>query len=55
MIVENKSSDILVPQNCQAWFDGCNSCAKDEDGLEVSTELYCIVYRAQDFRCTTWK
>ena len=55
VVIENKSSDMVVPLNCKAWFDGCNSCAKDSDGLEVCTQRYCLVYRPQDFRCTEWK
>ena len=55
VVIENKSSNMVVPQNCNAWFDGCNSCAKDTDGLEVCTQRYCLVYRPQDFRCTEWK
>lgn len=55
VIIENKSSDMVIPQNCQAWFDGCNSCGRDGDGLEVCTQMYCLVYRPQDFRCTAWE
>lgn len=55
VIIENRSSDMVVPKNCQAWFDGCNSCSRSENNQAICTQLYCFVYRAQDFRCTQWK
>jgi len=55
VIVENKQSDMMVPKNCLAWFDGCNNCSKMENNQVVCTKKYCIVHRPEDFRCTKWK
>ena len=49
VIIENKKSDMLIPKNCKAWFDGCNYCSQGS-----CTEMSCIAYRPQDFRCTKW-
>jgi len=56
VIVENKKSDMIVPKNCKAWFDGCNDCAKSEQYADIAcTEMACLVYRPQDFSCTAWE
>jgi len=56
VIVENKESDMIVPKNCKAWFDGCNSCHKiGENNNAACTKRACLVYRPQDFRCTAWE
>jgi len=56
VIVENKESDMIVPQNCKAWSDGCNNCAKSKQYADIAcTTMACLVYRPQDFRCTDWK
>jgi len=52
--VRNKKADLLVPDNCIAWFDGCNECARLENGVSC-TEMACLVYRPQDFKCTKWE
>ncbi len=49
VIIENKQSDMIVPKNCKAWFDGCNSCFRGG-----CTKRACLVYRPEDFRCTKW-
>jgi len=54
VVIENKRSDMVVPKNCKAWFDGCNYCSKTKDGEGACTEMACIAYRPQDFRCTKW-
>lgn len=47
---------MIVPQNCIAWFDGCNTCGKVENYGDVAcTMMACLVYRPQDFRCTKWE
>ena len=53
--IRNKKADMLVPDNCVAWFDGCNRCAKRDGGRAVCTMMACLVYRPQDFRCTKWE
>jgi len=52
--IRNKKADLLVPDNCIAWFDGCNSCGKADEAT-VCTEMACLVDRPQDFRCTKWE
>ena len=49
VIIENKQSDMVVPKNCKAWFNGCNNCFRGG-----CTQEYCLVYRPEDFRCTKW-
>ncbi len=51
VVVENKKSDMVIPSNCQAWYDGCNNCVKGGG----CTKMACFAYRPQDFRCTKWK
>lgn len=53
--ISNKKSDMIVPENCMAWFDGCNNCMKTMNNTGVCTEIACLVYRPQDFRCTKWE
>lgn len=56
VIIENKTSDMIVPKNCMAWNDGCNDCGRIGNGDSVAcTEIACLVYRPQDFRCTKWE
>jgi len=56
VVVENKKSDMVVPQNCKAWFDGCNNCQRIGENREgACTEMACLVYRPQDFSCTAWE
>jgi len=56
VVVENRESDMIVPQNCKAWSDGCNSCHKiGDDNKAACTKRACLVYRPQDFRCTAWE
>ncbi len=52
--IRNKKADLLVPDNCVVWFDGCNNCGRLEKGV-ACTEMACLVYRPQDFRCTKWE
>jgi len=52
VIVENKGSDMIVPKNCTAWFDGCNNCQKVTGNRTICTARACLVYRPQDFKCT---
>lgn len=49
IIIDNKKSDMIIPKNCKAWFDGCNYCSQDS-----CTKMNCIVYRPQEFKCTKW-
>ena len=51
VIVKNQKSNMVVPENCEAWFDGCNHCTKGGG----CTRMACIVYRPEDFRCKKWK
>ena len=55
VVLENKKSNMIVPKNCKAWFDGCNYCSQAKDGKGSCTKMECISYRPQDFRCTKWE
>jgi uncharacterized protein YcfL len=56
VIVENKESDMIVPKNCQAWFDGCNHCSRIKQNSQgVCTQMACFAYNPQNFKCTSWK
>ena len=56
VVVENRESDMIVPKNCKAWSDGCNNCQKiGENGEGACTKRACLVYRPQDFICTSWE
>ena len=55
VVIENKESNMIVPQNCKAWFDGCNYCSQTKNGEGACTEMACISYRPQDFKCTKWE
>ena len=56
VVIENKTSDMIIPKNCIAWNDGCNDCGRiGTDKSIACTEVACLVYRPQDFRCTKWE
>ena len=55
VVIENKASDMIVPKNCRAWFDGCNDCAVIERGMNACTLRACIIDKPEDFRCTKWE
>lgn len=55
VIFENIQSDMLIPKNCKAWFDGCNNCAIIEGDAVACTEMACGVDKPEDFRCTKWE
>lgn len=41
------SNKPFVPgPGCNAWYDGCNRCGRDEDGSVVCTQMACEAYRA---------
>ena len=44
-----------IPENCLAWYDGCNNCAKSEDGQVICTMNACPISRLEDFKCIKWK
>ena len=54
-VIKNASSESKskIPESCLEWFDGCNSCSRDAEGLPVCTEKACDTYKA--FKCTKWK
>ena len=56
VVIENKKSDMIVPKNCEAWFDGCNECSRNNSHENITcTEMACLVYRPQEFKCTRWE
>ena len=56
VVIENKKSNMIVPKNCEEWFDGCNTCARSDAYDDAAcTEMSCSPYKPQDFRCTLWK
>ena len=54
-IIKNSASTTksTIPKNCVEWFDGCNSCQKDSDGVPNCTERFCK--ESQPFKCTKWR
>ena len=54
-VIKNASSESnsKIPESCFEWFDGCNSCGRDAEGIPVCTEKACDTYKA--FKCTKWK
>ncbi|MCK5853606.1 MAG: hypothetical protein KAG56_00205 [Sulfurovaceae bacterium] len=55
VVIENRQSEMIVPQNCKAWFDGCNNCARVEGNTVACTEMACGVDKPEEFRCTKWE
>ncbi|WP_294958569.1 hypothetical protein [Sulfurovum sp.] len=56
VVIANKESSMVVPENCMEWYDGCNQCARmKSSGSAICTQRACRVYRPQDFKCTKWK
>jgi len=56
VVVENKESDMIVPKNCKAWFDGCNNCSRIKQSMQgVCTQRACFAYNPQNFKCTAWE
>lgn len=41
------------PAHCVAWFDGCNQCGKDENGMAFCTEKACVDTPAAGY-CTKY-
>jgi putative hemolysin len=35
------NSGNVIPNSCQTWFDGCNTCQVSEDGELTCTEMAC--------------
>ena len=52
--IENQATDMIIPKNCKAWFDGCNSCGRVAGGEIECTEMDCVVSHPEDFICTAW-
>lgn len=52
--IANTQSNMAIPTNCVSWYDGCNNCSKDSDGLEVCTERYCENINPEEFQCIRW-
>jgi len=38
-----------IPPGCKSWFDGCNTCALNENGEAACTLMYCE--EPGEFRC----
>lgn len=41
------------PAHCIAWFDGCNQCGRDENGMAFCTEKACVDAPAAGY-CTKY-
>ncbi|HEY7773446.1 MAG TPA: hypothetical protein VIC26_09695 [Marinagarivorans sp.] len=48
----NTPGENVAPLNCTAWFDGCNTCSRDEGGLVTCTLKFCQQHEA--LKCNTW-
>lgn len=51
-ILNNQEGSDIRPQNCVAWFDGCNECSKGIDGMTMCTLKACTTF--QEMRCREW-
>lgn len=40
----------IISEDCQHFFDGCNSCSKSEDWEAICTKMFCEVY--EEPKCT---
>jgi hypothetical protein len=49
-ITREKDSNI-INEDCITWFDGCNTCTIDEDGITVCTERYCYPEDYEEPKC----
>ena len=52
--VSNTKVVPRVPENCLAWYDGCNYCSKTKGGEAICTMMACLQSKPQDFKCTKW-
>jgi hypothetical protein len=41
----------LMPDGCAVWFDGCNRCTRDDDGI-ACTKKFCTELKPA--RCLRW-
>ena len=41
----------LVPNSCQTWFDGCNTCRVNEEGTMACTKMACENDNLQTAEC----
>ena len=54
VIIKNKKSNMIIPENCQAWFDGCNNYFRGKTKNVMYTQRECYVQQPQNFKCTKW-
>lgn len=45
LLYDQNSRKNLISQNCNTFFDGCNSCFKIENGEAACTKRYCESYQ----------
>ena len=48
------SGKYVPPESCTAWFDGCNSCGRGEDGQSFCTLRACLGEPAAGY-CTAYE
>jgi len=51
--VKNSKNSTVAPQECIAWFDGCNHCIRTASGRSLCTKRHCK--QKGKFRCVKWQ
>jgi hypothetical protein len=49
-VSEDRESNRMY-EDCITWFDGCNTCTRDEDGIIMCTERYCNPEDYEESKC----
>lgn len=51
---ECRTQGYVPPENCTAWFDGCNSCSRSENGEAMCTLMACEGAQREGY-CTEYE
>lgn len=51
---DGQAPTYVPPASCTAWFDGCNSCSKDANGMTACTLRACVGKPAAGY-CTAYE
>ena len=51
ILSEMVSKEADIPENCTAWFDGCNNCTRAEGGVAACTRKFCPAELMKEPKC----
>jgi len=48
---EESDSEVVIPEGCTSWYDGCNTCSVGEGELSACTMMYCTPEVMKEPKC----